>query len=183
VGSSHFPDSAGFFDYLSDYDNVLDTLGRWFTGNLGGLWQIRLELADAFNTVIDTSPWYRIRLDNIEPDAEIDISGGACDKYSPGVSVTGTFVANDPYFGHFIMDTLPLSMNPPKPTDDSTGNSVGILPETSGTWTLDTSGPPEMIPCGYVVRIRVWDRAIRDSDSGKHNREDDDKGFCLIEEP
>jgi hypothetical protein len=184
VGSFHFPDSAGFFDYLSDYDNLLDTLGRWFTGNLGGLWKIQLELADASNTVIDTSPWYRIRLDNTKPDAEIDIDGGACDKYSPGVSITGTFVANDPYFGHFIMDTLPLSMVPPpyKPKDDNTNSSEGILPEPSGTWTLDTSGPPEMISCGYVVRIRVWDRAIRDSDSGKHNREHDDKGFCLIEE-
>lgn len=45
---------------------------------------------------------------------------------------------------------------------------------------LDTE---DMEPCGYVVRVRVWDRSIRGSSPGHHNYNTDEKGFCLLEGP
>jgi hypothetical protein len=186
----HYADPAtGFFDYLSDADNQMNLLGGWYTGSNNGLWQIRLEMGEAGPggtiTVIDTSPWYRIRLDNTKPDASIDIDGGACDEYVPGTPINGTFVARDTYFGHFRLDTLPLSMSPPRPQKMVGGSPVGDWgndPSPGSTpdqWQLDTSG---MTPCGYVVRLRVWDRSIVGSRPGNHNRARDDKGFCLLEE-
>ena len=186
----HYADPAtGFFDYLSDANNQMNLLGSWDTGDNNGLWRIRLEMGEVGSggtvTVIDTSPWYRIRLDNTKPDASIDIDGGACDQYVPGTPINGTFVARDAHFGHFKLDTLPLSMSPPRPNKMVLGNPVGHEgndPTPGGTqdqWQLDTNG---MTPCGYVVRLRVWDRTIIGSRPGKHNRATDDKGFCLLEE-
>ncbi len=140
-----------------------------------------MELSADGVTVIDQTPWHRIRLDDTQPSAEINIDGGACDQYTPGTPITGTFVACDPHFGHFNLDTLPLSMNPPRPKAVATGQSSGEWQTsvTGDAWELDTTGMPQ---CGYVVRVRVWDRTIRNSHPGAHNYNHDDKGFCLLEE-
>lgn len=37
-----------------------------------------------------------------------------------------------------------------------------------------------MEPCGYVVVVHVWDRAIVSSHPGSHNYNKDDFGFCLL---
>lgn len=186
----HYADPVtGFFDYLSDADNQMNLLGSWYTKDNNGLWRIRLEMGvigpGGIVTVIDTSPWYCISLDNIKPNARIDIDGGACDQYVPGTPIDGTFVARDTHFGHFKLDTLPLSMHLPRPKKMVGGTPVdhsGNDPTPGGTedkWRLDTSG---MKPCGYVVRLRAWDRTIVGSHPGNHNHARDDKGFCLLEE-
>jgi hypothetical protein len=181
-GSYHNADPVtGLFDYLDVTQNVLNKLVQWSTSG-DGLWEIRLRLYNNAGTVnLDNTPWYRIRLDNTVPSAQITIDGGACDKYAPGTVITGKFVARDLHFGHFKLDTLPASMSPPSPTTGtppvSSGESQTAL--AGNAWELDTS---TMKPCGYVVRVRVWDRTIRHSALGHHNRNDDDKGFCLLEE-
>ena len=124
-------------------------------------------------------------LDNTKPDATIEIDGGACDRYVPGPPINGTFAARDDHFGHFRLDTLPHSMSPPKPNKMVSGSPLGShgndpTPSTDADgWQLDTNG---MMPCGYVVRLRVWDRSIVGSRPDSHNRASDDKGFCLLEE-
>ena len=189
-GSWHYADpNTGFFDYLDASENQLSLLGSWYTDDNEGLWQIRLEVGVAGPggtvTVTDTSPWYRIRLDNTKPAASIDADGDACDQYVPGTPITGTFAARDPHFGHFKLDTLPKSMAAPTPNKIVSGLPVGAYgndPTPSSTedhWQLDTSG---MTPCGYLVRLRVWDRTIVGSRPASHNRISDDKGFCLLEE-
>jgi len=94
--------------------------------------------------------------------------------------ITGKFVVRDLHFGHFKLDTLPASMSPPSPTTGtpplSSGESQTAL--AGNAWELDTK---TMVACGYVVRVRVWDRTIRNSER-RHNRNVDDKGFCLLEE-
>lgn len=189
-GRWHYADPAtGFFDYLDASENQMSLLGSWSTGDNESLWQIRLEMGVAGPggavTVIDTSPWYRIRIDNTKPEATIDIDGGACDQYVLGTPITGTFTARDTHFGHFRLDTLPQSIAPPKPNKMMSGSPVGsngndpTPNSTEDQWQLDTSG---MTPCGYVVRLRVWDRTIVGSIPASHNRASDDKGFCLLEE-
>jgi len=179
-GSFHYADPAtGFFTYLDVTQNVHNTLGLWPSeGN--GLWEIRLERANAAGVVQDSTPWHKIRLDNTKPEASISIDGGACNEYLPGTPVSGKFIARDTYFGHFKLDTLPASMTPPSPTTGTPPVSAGEYQTsvTGDSWSLDTSS---MVKCGYVVRVRVWDRTIRDSHPGNHNHNVDDKGFCLVE--
>jgi len=180
-GSYHYADPVtGCFDYLPVTENVLNKLAEWYTSG-DDLWEIRLRLYNGAGVWQDDTPWYRIRLDNTSPKAEITIDGGACDKYAPGAVITGKFVARDLHFGHFKLDTLPASMSPPSPTTGtppvSSGESQTAL--AGNAWKLDTSGMP---PCGYVVRVQVWDRTIRHSALGHHNYNVDDKGFCLLEE-
>ena len=45
----------------------------------------------------------------------------------------------------------------------------------SGDWTLDTNG---MDPCGYNIRIQVWDRTIVDSHQLGWPGSDIE-GFCI----
>jgi hypothetical protein len=181
-GSYNYADPVtGCFDYLDVTQNVLNKLAQWYTSG-NGLWEIRLRRYNSAGVWQDDTPWYRIRLDNTVPDAQIMIDGGACDKYAPGAVITGKFVARDPYFGYFVLDTLPISMVPTNPkTPDKNGVSSGDSQTalTGNTWELDTKN---MKPCGYVVRVRVWDRTVRNSAIGHHNWNVDDKGFCLLEE-
>jgi hypothetical protein len=44
---------------------------------------------------------------------------------------------------------------------------------------LDTAKPVAMKPCGYVVRLDVWDRTIVNSLPGEHNANNIEVGFCL----
>ncbi len=177
VGSYHHADPVtGFFTYLSSNQNMMGLVASWSAGGKNGLYEIRLEMANAFDVVVDSTLWYRLRIDNTVPTAEITIDGGACDTYVPGTVIKGHFVARDAYFGNFSLDTTPNSLTPPDPT-----TATSIFSQTAVSpgdqWELNTTG---MVPCGYVVRVHVWDRTIRDSKPGAHNKNSDDKGFCLL---
>ncbi len=181
--SWHYADpSTGLFDYLPDDKNFEKTLAVWYTTD-NGLWEICLEVHDATGKV-GTTPWYRILLDNKSPTAEITLDKGLCEIYQKGAvsQITGKFKALDENFGHFRLYTLPLSMNLPAPKTAggvSEGNSETAV--NGDIWTLDIKDMPQ---CGYVVRVEVWDRAIRNSGPGwySHNWSANDKGFCLIDE-
>lgn len=181
-GSYQYADPVtGVFDYLDVTQNVLNKLAHWHTSS-DGLWEIRLQLVNTGGTVIDATPWYRIRLDNTAPSAQISIDGGACDQYAPGTKVTGKFVARDPHFGAFALDTLPNKVGAvsiPNPSTSTPATSQTALPP-GDAWELVTTGMP---PCGYVVQVHVWDRTIRGSTWGHHNYSNDQKGFCLLKEP
>jgi hypothetical protein len=178
VGTWRYPDAHGFFTYLPDSQNIIDVLAYWDTSG-DDLWEIRLEMTDGVGPSIYT-PWYRIQLDHTRPRAEITIDDGECKQYTQGVTLTGRFVAQDPRFGRFVLDTLPDEVfgvpipNPSTttPSDSPTGSPPG------DTWDLNTSTMPA---CGYVVRVRAWDRTILNSSPHAHNYNDDEKGFCLIE--
>ncbi|MCP2728944.1 hypothetical protein [Limnofasciculus baicalensis] len=168
---------TGYISYVNPAQNIFDMLGWWDTSG-DDLWEIRLEMVDAANNFLGSTIWYRIQLDNTRPEAEIHIdNGGDCQDFSIGIPVNGHFVARDKNFGVFTLDTLPNSLTPPNPIP--TSGIFQTAPNPIGNpWTLDTSS---MKRCGYVVVLRVWDRAIVNSIPGSHNYNEDDVGFCLRE--
>jgi len=174
VGSWHYADASGYFTFLPYVQNFFGTLAYFDTGSDNGLWEVRLEV-EGPGPISYTTPWHRLRLDNTKPTAEISLDAGACEQFKPGVTLTGKFVARDPNFGRFSLVTLPSSVSPPSPSPSSGTSQTSPTP--GDVWTLSTTG---MDPCGYVVKLHVWDRTIRNSGPGSHNYDTDDVGFCLI---
>lgn len=168
---------TGWTPYLSTALNPFGQLAAWQTSGVvvDGLYEIRLEMADAALALIGVTDWHTIRVDNTKPTADITFtSGTACNKATPGDVVQGTFTATDPHFGHYRLNTLPASLTPPDP--DHTPLST-TSPVPSGTWRLETDGTwPQ---CGYVVQLWVYDRSILNSGPWHKNVGYDDVGFCL----
>ncbi|MEN6438119.1 MAG: hypothetical protein ABFD97_06015 [Syntrophobacter sp.] len=196
IGSGSDPQVAdpttGFFTY-KDPALYLDTrLALWYTTG-DDLWAVRIEMADVLlptPNIIDISPEYRIQLDNTAPlpapplaspmiDIHID-SGGDCKDFIEGGTIDGHFVARDLYFGGFSLSTLPntavFPSNPPTTPQSATSQTPG---SPGSAWSLKTSAPVEMKPCGYVVRLEVSDRSIVNSYPESHNRNHVEVGFCL----
>lgn len=188
---------GGFFKFLNPVDYVTRTIAIWNSPAVTApddLWEMQLDVATAPNepSIIGSSPWYRVQLDNTGPAVPpaspptIDIhisSGGDCKDFKVDSTITGNFVANDLYFGSWSLstepDTLTTPSNPPQ--------AVPFLPNTSPTapapgghnWSLNTLAPKAMKPCGYVVRLDVSDRSIVGSIPGSHNWNHIEVGFCL----
>ncbi len=178
TGFWHSPDPVtGWTAYLDPAQNVYNVLGNWKAGGLAsGKHELKLDLANSGGTVIATTGWLAVDIDNEVPTATIAIDpalGGACTDITQGTGVTGTFVARDPNFGRFTLDTTPDSQSPPDPTPPS---GTSQTPVAGSGWSLATGGMPV---CGYVVTVRVWDRTIRHSTPNIHNFNKDDVGFCL----
>lgn len=166
----------GFFAYIDNLFNIDDTLAYWYTSG-DDLGQIYLEIATLPfpANVFATSAIHNLRLRHTAPEAAISIDGGACDVIKPGTIMTGRFVARDTYFGTFGLSTAPASLSPPAPST-ATASTSQTAPSPGDPWTLNTTG---MAPCGYVVRVDVYDRTILNSGPSAHNHNFDDKGFCL----
>ncbi len=183
------PDSLGFFPYLPQDQNQLSLLAYWYTAG-DDLWEMMLEIADAMDNVTGWTPWYRIQLDNTAPktsaqlvpptiDLHID-NGGDCKDFTVTTEIDGHFVAVDEYFGAWSLETLPSTITPPPNEPTSFNPVIGSTTETEvypgHQWKLVTTG---MTPCGYVVMLQVWDRAIVGSYPGSHNYNHAEVGFCL----
>jgi hypothetical protein len=166
---------TGYVGYLDPSQNVYNMLGWWETAGLGdGLWDLWLEMVDASLTPIGSTALHRIQLDNTRPEADVAISsGGDCKDFVQGNPITGTLSASDLHFGHFELYTLPASLSPPNP---STSRPSAAAAPDPATWTLATAG---LKPCGYVIRLDVYDRTIVGSMPGSHNGRSDDTGLCL----
>jgi hypothetical protein len=193
IGFDHqVPMAGGWFQYLDPSQEFGHTLGVWSTYGNDDLWEVQLDIATAPNdlSVISTSPWYRVQLDNTAPSQTsipitMDVhiaSGGDCKDFNAGTSITGTFIADDLYFGGWGLSTEPNSVstpsNQPTPSPFLAGTSPAPAPGGNG-WNLDTQNPIKMKPCGYVVRLDVSDRSIVGSYPGSHNWNHVEVGFCL----
>ena len=169
--------TTGYTPYLSVALNPLGQLADWRTAGVvvDGRYEIRLEMVDAALTPLGATAWHTVRVDNTKPEADITFtSGTSCNKATPGDTVQGTFKATDQFFGHYSMNTLPASLNPPDPTHTP---ALTTDPVASGSWQLITDGTwPQ---CGYVVQLWVYDRSIVDSVPWGSNVGYDDIGFCL----
>jgi hypothetical protein len=192
-GSWQTPDPVtGYVWYLPVLANMENVLGYWTPAG-DDLWEIRLEIATGAEVVIDSTPWYRIQLDNTGPvrkpkgeapliadtmDISIETGGGDCADFTVGQSIAGRFVARDPHFGAHTLTTLPTSMAPNAPNPPGgLVQTPPALPSPGGSgWMLETTG---MDPCGYVILLQVWDRTIVGSRPGSHNYNFTDVGFCL----
>lgn len=184
--------AGGWFKYLDPSQEFTRTIGVW--GSSGNeRWEIVLEIATAPTdaSVVSTSPWYRIQLDNLPPlppptlsptiDIHIDANGD-CKDFNEGDTITGTFIADDTYFGGWSLTTEPntaaIPSNSPQATPFLAGTSPAPGPMGHG-WTLNTDSPVHMKPCGYVVRLDVSDRSIVNSYPGSHNSNATETAFCL----
>jgi hypothetical protein len=166
---------GGFFNYLDVSQNILNTLAYWYsTGD--ELWEVRLEVYNAANVLLDWTPWYNVQLDNTDPVAQLTLNGGACNDFADGSTLTGTFIARDLRFGHYALAVKPASINPNSTTPSS---GIAQTPLFGSPWSLDTQNPNDMTPCGYVIELHVYDNTIVGSQSGSHNYAYDDVGFCL----
>jgi hypothetical protein len=183
VGHSyyHYIKPSGYFDTLPVTANIGSLLSVWDSHkekveDKDALWEARMEVKLSGGGTVLT-PWYKVRLDNTSPTADIHIdSGGDCKDFEEETIIDGHFVARDLHFGHYRLWTLPTSQNPTDPVPSYGTNQTIVSP--GNEWSLDTNS---MNPCGYVVELRVWDRAIVDSMPYRHNFARDDVGFCLRE--
>ena len=172
----------GFFNYANPALYMENsTLGVWPTGS-DDLWQVQLDIANAAYTILGSTPWYRIQLDNTEPDVDIHIdNGGDCNGFDKTDTIKGHFVARDLHFGGFSMGTLPntvaIPSNQPTPLWAAT-NQTPVAP--GAVWELNLHSPVAMKPCGYVVQLVAYDRTIVGSQSGSHNSNHIETGFYIL---
>ena len=195
---------GGFFKYLYGPNYVTRTIAVWSSASLGtpdrdDLWEMQLDVATAPNepSIIGSSPWYRVQLDNTAPAGPpaspltMDIhiaAGGDCKDFTQNAKISGNFIANDLYFGSWSLSTEPNTLTTPSNQPQAiTCPGPGVpLPNTSPApgpgghdWCLDTQSPIAMKPCGYVVRLDVSDRSIVHSVPYVHNSNHIEVGFCL----
>ena len=185
--------TGGFFEYVNPANYFNRILAEWHSPAEDGIWAVQLDVATEATemSIIASSPWYAIRVDNTgpagppaaPPTMDIHITeGGDCHDFTAGTTIEGNFIADDPYFGGWSLSTEPNTLGTPS----NPPQSVPALPSTTPApwsaghgWKLDTASPKKMKPCGYVVRLEVWDRSIVNSYPGSHNGNAIAVGLCL----
>jgi hypothetical protein len=190
--TTQYPDSGnpadpgyGFFNYLNPalyLENNM--LGVWPTSGEepDELWEVSLDIADGAYTVLGSTPWYRVQLDNTPPDVDLHIdSGGDCKGFPKSDTLNGHFVARDLHFGGFGLSTHPNTVGIPsnQPTTPTPG-TIQTAMAPGDAWSLDLANPIKMKSCGYVIRVDVSDRTIVGSQSGGHNRNYTETGFYIL---
>lgn len=158
-------------------DNVL---ARWSTSvPMTGRWEIEVVAKDPIGTIYSaqtivcvdgtTRTNVRLRLDEERPTTSFTLTdfirdgvthpAQECMKFKLGDVLVGTYAASDEHFRRLVME-----LDPSGPATGSTPTFLGfstfpLAPTTgtSGTWELNTA---VMAPCGYVLRLRAWDRTI-----------------------
>ncbi len=126
----------------------------------------------------------KIRIDNTIPEPlSLTMDAGTCMIYQPGDTITGKFSAYDAHFGGYNFYLLPYSFPAGSFTHVPAATAfAGGLPATGvtlGTYKLATTG---LAPCGYVIKMDVVDRTIRDNwPNGYWNSAS--VGFCLLKKP
>jgi hypothetical protein len=182
---------GGFFAYLDPLTHFDRTLAVWDAPG-DELFVLQLDIATAPNpaSIIASSVFYNVLTDNTPPlgppniplTMDIHIDGmGDCKDKTAGDTITGTFIADDLHFGGWGLSTEPNTFTTPSNPPAVSGlATTDPAPAPLGhAWSLDTAAPVQMKPCGYVVRLDVSDRTIRESIPGQHNSNHIEVGFCL----
>jgi len=121
----------------------------------------------------------KVMIDNTQPNAEISLDAGACTKFKVGDIITGKFTATDIHIWQYSLGIEPAVPNPP--TISPGGETYPLLPvpgRTNEPFTLTTTNATT--PCGYVIRLHVWDRTIVNNHM-QGNQKGATVGFCLLE--
>lgn len=174
-------------------------LAVWNTAGKTGLWEIKIEAMDpvtlnafsagetecsATGTIVQN---VIIDLDQEAPSTGIAITEYSrngnprekaknCGTFQRGDIIYGTYEVSDEHFRRFELSVEPedyahASHVVPGSRDYPIVPTIG----ESGEWMLDTQ---YMEPCGYVVRIRAWDRTIANCNGNWYN-DGSFVGFCL----
>lgn len=191
IGFDHQVAVGGWFKYLDPVQALDRKLAEWSSSG-DDLWEVQLSIATAPNdaSIVSSSPWYRIQLDNTGPAAPpaspptIDIhidAGGDCKDFDEKTVITGTFIAQDLYFGGWSLSTEPNTVSTPSNAPFTDPFLASTSQASGDAWKLNTTSPKVMKPCGYVVRLDVSDRSILHSVPFAHNSAHISVGFCLRE--
>jgi hypothetical protein len=187
--------SGGFFAYLDPLQHIDNALAYWPSSG-DAKWDVQLDVATAPNdsSIISSSSWYIIQLDNTAPHGppsvpltmDIHINplpsgSGDCRDVNEGDTFDGTFIADDAYFGSWSLSTLPNTVSTPsnQPTVLGLLNTDPAPAPSGHAWSLNTGSPIAMHPCGYVVQLGISDRSIVNSFPSSHNYNHIEVGFCL----
>ena len=168
-----YPDSAGYFDYFNNNENLNNILAWWDTSG-DALWEVKLDIQGTPGVFIK-----RIQLNHTRPEADINITvsgtpgDGNCKDYFPGMTMKGKYVARSKYLSQYTLRTsVPGGVMMP-------GSGTSNTPVSPGAdWSLTL--PPETPRCGYFVGIRVNDKTIINS-SKVGFWTDRTAGFCVRE--
>ncbi len=117
-------------------------------------------------------------LDNLLPEAKITLDAGPCTKFTVGDTFSGKFTANDKHIRNYTISVLPPVASPP--TVDMPGETYPDpdLPRINAPFKVTTTA--STTPCGYVVYLEVWDRAIVNNTMPVH-KSVSSVGLCLLE--
>ncbi len=192
-------DSDGYYTYQKDVQGPYtvetqeDILGYWYTpvADGDGLYEFQMLFKKPATTTDIPSEVIKVMVDNTMPLADISLTAGACSLFQIGDPISGEFTAWDKHLWKYNIFLEPYAPSPgsfthqPNPPAGPTYN-YGVIPvypalpvpgTTNGKYNFNTSGMPQ---CGYIFKIHVWDRAIRnDSMWGPHASKS--VGFCLLE--
>ena len=177
-------------------------LAVWNTvAPMTGTWEIVIEAFDTLTNITyvagithcadgTTRQAVRVYLDEYKPTAGLTITdystdGGvtwqpaiACATFTKGVRIRGSYFASDAHFGSLGISVEPAAAAHGAAVHPSSRayGAPDFVPTggESGTWTLDTT---PMDPCGYVVRMDVYDRTIVNCGTVWHDFAT--VGFCL----
>ena len=188
----------GYFRYQKDLTPPVireveaDMLAQWHTPvpEGDGLYELRVLLyspnappepgvpADHVSSGI-----VKVMIDNTSPDVDISLIAGPCEEFKPDATITGKFRATDKHIWYYEFSVLPSSI-PSNPVEHVPAEwEYSLLPApgvTAGTFSLKTTTAAlKMQPCGYVIRLKVWDRTITNN-TRPGNSNATDVGFCLL---
>jgi len=186
----------GYYLYEEDLDPPVqrfvegDVLAQWITPvpDGDGLYEIRMLLqklgapaspgvpADHVSSNI-----VRVLIDNTRPTAQISLDVGPCAKIKLGDTITGKITATDAHIANYTIAMEPSLPNMPvivPPTSESWGPAMPAPGRTDWPFQIKTTATTS--PCGYVIHLHVWDRAIvNNSRPGYYSGAT--IGLCLLE--
>jgi len=164
-----------------------NVLGQWVTPvpEGDGLYEIRVLVKSGSASADPSVPpghlagnTVKVMVDNTPPNAEISLDTGPCaNYYTNGAPINGRFTATDDHIRYYNLMLTPYN-NPPI-ISPSGASYPALLPpgEINKTFAINTANTT---PCGYVVHLSVWDRAILNNHlQGNYTRAY--VGFCLLE--
>jgi hypothetical protein len=131
------------------------------------------------NRLFTTSPTPNAAIDT-SYDVDLVIDGGDCHSYTQGGTITGHLRATNPYFWIWTLDPEPSTHTHgaqcvPRCRSYGSLSDQGAAPSES--WSLDTT---QLDKCGYTVTLRVFDRAIVNSNGAGTHTALKAVGFAVI---
>lgn len=163
---------GGWFTYLSPVDNVGGTLAVYPSAG-----DEKVDVVLEIEGVGDVDHQV-VQLDNTAPTAAVDLTTpGNCEVASPTTTITGTVSTSDAYPGSWsvVIDGGPPGFGPYVIATGTT-NAGG---QSWSTATPAQPFPASLVPCGYVARLVVRDRAVV-NDGGGNNVASTDVGFSVV---
>jgi len=184
VRVDRIPTSEGWLDIICDSDPVMGGLYYpWNTGDKNGKYSLRLTVEDVGGTEHVSSPVVVV-IDNIHPNATLSLlSTPNCGDIKIGDTVTGKITATDDHFYSYKL-SYRCGLHPPCPGSILPVRKYANVSDQGDAGLTFTWNTTDLPPCGYEIRLEVWDRTIVNNgrgwaEPGYAHRSVDYDFFCL----